>query len=123
MALEQYLNALVKRWRFVVICVVLLGVGAYFGSKLMKLIYESVSIIQIGFITGTNQSDYNSLLAADQLIQTETTLVTSDPVLREVASHYSGLTIDALAKEVSSAPKANTQLFEIDVLDPSPKRA
>src|SRR5712691_168274 len=123
MTFQQYLKVLIMRWKFVVICVVLLGVAAYFGSRLMRPIYQSTALVQIGFSPGSNQSDYTSLLASDQLVQTETTLASSDPVLREVASHYPGLAVDALAREVSVSAKANTQLFEIDVQDASPTRA
>jgi Mrp family chromosome partitioning ATPase/capsular polysaccharide biosynthesis protein len=123
MTFAQYLNALKKRWKFIVICVVLLGAGAYFGSKLMKPAYQSAALVQIGFSSAGNQSDYTSLLAATQLLQTETTLATSDAVLREAASHFPGLTASVLAKEVSASPKVNTQLFEIDVQDPSQVRA
>jgi len=55
-------------------------------------------------------------------VQTEAQLAISDPVLREVASHYPGLSVDQLAKNVSTTVKPNTQLFEIDVLDTSPTR-
>jgi capsular polysaccharide biosynthesis protein/MinD-like ATPase involved in chromosome partitioning or flagellar assembly len=125
MTLEQYLHALLQRWKLIVTCIVLLGIAAYFGSELMKPIYQSTALVQIGFSSTANnqQSDYTSLLADDQLLQTETTLATSDPVLREVASHYPGLTSSALAAEVSVSPKTNTQLFEIDVQDPNPVRA
>ena len=123
MTLGHYLNGLARRWRLIVLCVVLLGVGAYFGSKLMKPVYQSTALVQIAFSPGNNQSLYNDLLAGDQLIQTETSLATSDVVLRDVASRYPGLTVDALAKEVTATPRSNTQLFEIAVMDPDPKRA
>lgn len=123
MTLGQYLNGLVNRWKLIILCVVLLGVAAYFGSKLMKPIYQSTALVQIGFSSANNQTDYNSLLASDQLVQTETTLATSDTVFREVAKHYQGLTASALSKEVTASPRTNTQLFEIDVTDPSPVRA
>jgi Mrp family chromosome partitioning ATPase/capsular polysaccharide biosynthesis protein len=123
MTLEQYLIALVKQWKLMVTCIVVVGVAAYIGSKLITPIYQSAAIVQIVFSSGSNQSEYFSLLAGTQLVQTETTLATSDPVLREVASHYPGLTADALWREVTAAPKVNTQLFEIDVRDPSPTRA
>src|SRR5205814_1626639 len=55
--------------------------------------------------------------------QTEAILATSDPVLREVASHYSGLSVEQLPGEVTASSRPNTQLFEIDVQDPSPTRA
>jgi len=123
MTLEQYLITLLKRWKLMVICIVLLGVGAFIGSRQMIPLYQSTALIQIAFSSGTNQSDYTSLLAGDQLVQTEVILATSDPVLRNVASHYPGLTVEQLSNEVTVTPKANTQLFEIDVLDPSPTRA
>src|SRR2546421_10839295 len=123
MTLEQYLIALVKQWKLMVTCIVVVGVAAYIGSKVMTPIYQSGAIVQIVFRTGNNQSEYYRLLAANQRVQTETTLATSDPVLRQVASHYPGLTTDDLWKEVTAAPKINTQLFEIDVRDPSPTRA
>jgi capsular exopolysaccharide synthesis family protein len=123
MTLEQYLIKLVKRWKLIVICIVLLGVAAYIGSRLMTPIYQSTALVQITIHSNVNQSDYNGLLASDLLVQTEATLATSDPVLREVASHYPGLTIENLSKEVTTTAKTNTQLFEIDVQDPSPTRA
>jgi capsular exopolysaccharide synthesis family protein len=123
MTLEQYWIILVKQWRLIVVCFLLVGVGASLGSRLMTPLYQSTALIQITIRSSSNQADYNSLLASDQLVQTEAILATSDPVLREVASHYRGLAVDQLFKEVTATPKLNTQLFEIDVLDPSPTRA
>lgn len=127
MTFEQYWAVLLKRWKIVIACIVLAGLGAYIGSKLMRPVYQSSALVLITAnstnASGLNQTDYNSLLASDQLIQTEASLATSVPVLSEVASHYAGLTPDQLAGEVSASPKTNTQLFEIDVVDSSPTRA
>jgi Mrp family chromosome partitioning ATPase/capsular polysaccharide biosynthesis protein len=124
MTFEQYWTILLKQWKIIVICFVVVGVGAFVGSKLMKPLYQSTALVQVVIrSSNNNQSDYNNLMASDQLVQTEATLATSDPVLREVASHYPGLTVAQLAKEVSSTTKPNTQLFQIDVADPSPTRA
>lgn len=123
MTLEQYWSILVKRWALVFICFVVIGLGAYIGSRLMTPLYQSTAIVQITISSNNSQADINSLLASDQLVQTEAQLAISDPVLLEVASHYPGLTVDELAKNVSTQAKQNTQLFEIDVLDPSPTRA
>src|SRR5438034_11138827 len=124
MTLSQYWSTIVKQWRLIVICLVVGGLGAYLGSKLMTPLYQSTALVQITIPAGSSQVDYYSgLLASDQLVQTEATLATSDPVLRGVASHYPSLTTDELSKEVTAAAKVNTQLFEIDVLDPSPTRA
>jgi tyrosine-protein kinase len=123
MTFEQYWIVLVRRWRLIVICFLLVGAGAAVGSKLITPLYQSTTLVQVAVGSASNQSDYVSLLASDQLVQTEAILATSDPVLREVTSHYKGLTVEQLSKEVTATPKLNTQLFEIDVLDPSPTRA
>jgi Mrp family chromosome partitioning ATPase/capsular polysaccharide biosynthesis protein len=124
MTFEQYWTILIKRWKLIVICFLFVGAGSFVGSKLMKPLYQSSALVQIVIRSGSsNQADYNNLLASDQLVQTEAALTTSDPVLREVASHYPGMTVSQLAGEVSTATKANTQLFEIDVVDLSPTRA
>jgi capsular polysaccharide biosynthesis protein len=123
MTLAPYWVIIVKHWKLIVICFLAVGLGALIGSKLMTPLYQSSALIQISIPANSNQSDYTSLLASDQLVQTEAILATSDPVLREVASHYPGLTVDQLAKESAATPKLNTQLFAIDVSDPSPSRA
>lgn len=123
MTLEQYLSILIKQWRLIVMCCLLVGAGASIGSKLTTPLYQSSALVQVVVGIGSNLSQYNNLLASEQLIQTEAILATSDPVLREVASHYKGLTVGKLSQEVTSTPKLNTQLFEIDVLDLSPTRA
>src|SRR5437660_1082064 len=124
MTIEQYLKIMVKRWMVIVVCFVLVGGGAYVGSRLMTPLYQSTAIVEVIFNTGSTQTDsYTSLLASEQLLQTETTLATSDPVLREVALHYPGFTVEQLAKQVTATPKTNTQLFQIDVLDSNASRA
>ncbi len=125
MTLEQYWAILIKHWKLVVICFLFVGVGTFIGSRLMQPLYQSSALVQVVIRSSSNnnQADYNNLLASEQLVQTEATLATSDPVLRAVASHYPGLTASELAREVSASPRTNTQLFEIDVVDPSPARA
>jgi len=89
----------------------------------MTPMYQSTAFVQVAVSSNNSQADINALLASDQLVQTESQLALSDPVLREVASHYPGLSVDQLVKNASATVKASTQLFQIDVLDPSPIRA
>jgi tyrosine-protein kinase len=123
MKLDQYWTLIMKQWRLLIVCFLAVGVGTYIGSKLLTPIYQSTSLVQVVIRSGTTQSDINSLLASDQLVQTESLLATSDPVLREVVSHYKDLTLEQLVKEVTSITKPNTQVFEIDVQDASSTRA
>ena len=105
------------------ICFVVTGLAVFIGSKIMTPLFQSTAFIQVAVSSNNSQADINGLLASDQLVQTEAQLAVGDPVLREVASHYPGLSVDQLAKNVSTSVKTNTQLFEIDVLDASPTRA
>src|SRR5712692_6256338 len=124
MTLQQYGNILIKHWKLVLLPFVVVGLGAYIGSKLMTPIYQSRVLVQVAIRSVNNQVvDNNSLLASDQLVETEAQLAISDPVLREVVSHNPGLAVEQLTKEASSTPKVNTQLFEITVQDPNPSRA
>ncbi len=123
MTIEPYLIILAKRWRLMLISFLVVGIAAYIGSRLMTPLYQSTALVQVTLRSANNQSDYTSLLASDELVQTEAQLATSDPVLREVASHFAGLTVGRLSNEVTTTYKLNTQLFEIDVVDPNPAQA
>lgn len=123
MTFDQYWAVLLKQWKLILACIMIVGLGTYIGSKIMTPLYQSTALVQVAIRSTNNQADYNSLLASDQLVQTEASLAISDPVLRDVVSRYPGLTVQQLESEVTSSPKLNTQLFEIDVVDPSPTRA
>src|SRR6266851_1771214 len=112
MTFAQYWALVAKQWKLIVVCFVVVGLGAYIGSKLTTPRYQSLALVQVAIQSSNNQANYDSLLASDQLVQTEAQLATSDPVLREVASHFAGLTAQELADEVTSTAKTNTQLFE-----------
>lgn len=123
MTLKHYIEIIGKRWRLIITCIVVVTLSAYIASKLTLPLYQSSVLIQITIHSGTNQADINSLLASDQLIQTEAELAVSNTVLREVASQHQGLSVDELAKRVNATPKLDTQLFEISVVDPNPVNA
>src|SRR5450432_133686 len=106
MTFEQFWTILIKQWKLVIICFLFVGIGAFVGSKLMKPVYQSSALVHVVIRSSSNnQADYNALMASDQLGQTEATLATSSSVLREVASHYPGLTVSELAGSVSASPK------------------
>ncbi len=121
--IDHYRKLLLKRWQLIVICFVVIGLAAFIVSKMITPMYQATAIVQVTVSSNSNQADINGLLASDQLVQTEAQLAISNPVLSEVASHYADLSLDTLVSNVSTAVKPNTQLFEINVLDPSPTRA
>src|SRR3989442_11203734 len=121
MTFEQYWAIVRKRWKFILACFVVVGIGTYIGNKFVKPNYQSTVLVQVSVSSST--SDINNLMASDQLVQTEAILATSDPVLREVASHFKGVTVDQLTKEVTATARLNTQIFEIDVVHTNPTLA
>ncbi len=123
MTLENYWSLLLKQWKMLVGCVVIVGLGAYVGSRCMTPVYQSSVLMRITIAATSNSTDINNLLASDQLVQTESQLAMSSPVISDVVSRFPGMTVDQLTKATTSSYKLNTQLFEIDVVNVSPKRA
>ncbi|GLV60198.1 hypothetical protein KDH_70200 [Dictyobacter sp. S3.2.2.5] len=123
MTFGHYWMMFVRRWPLLLLCVLLMGVGALVVSLCMTPVYRSSVLLQVAIHSGTNQSDINDLLASNQLVQTEAQLAVSDPIVREVASRYPGLTASQLSTMASSSVKLNTQLFEITVQDSDAHRA
>lgn len=125
MTFEQFWVILTKQWKLVVICFVIVGLGTLIVSKLTTPMYQSTAIVQVEIHSSQNNTsaDYNSLLASDQLVQTEAQLAVSQPVLQAVVAHYPDMSVEALASNTTASPQASTQLFSISVLDPDPLRA
>ncbi len=82
---DHYWKILLKRWKLIVICFVVTGLAVYIFSRLMTPLYQSTAVVQVAVSSNNSQADISSLLASDQLVQTEAQLALSDPVLREVA--------------------------------------
>src|SRR5690348_13851593 len=100
-----------------------MGLGTFLVSLLLVPIYQSTALVQVVVHSGSNQGDINDLLASNQLVQTEAMLATSDPVLRDVAAQYPGMSVAQLSKMVTASSRLNTQVFEINVQDTNPKHA
>jgi tyrosine-protein kinase len=120
MTFAYYWTVIIKRWQIIALCFLTVGLGAYIVSRHMTPLYQSAATLQVSARTDTALTDY---VSSNSLTQTEAQLATSEPVLREVASHYPNLSVDQLARSVTSTARLNTELFEIDVLDTSPTRA
>ena len=123
MTFEQFWTILLKQWKLIVICFVIVGPGTFVVSKLMTPVYQSTAVVQVDIRSQSNSADINSLLASDQLVQTEAQLAVSHSVLSEVVSHYPGMTVEQLASAATVTPEASTQLFQISVLDSDAARA
>src|SRR2546430_1423087 len=124
MTFEQFYKAVLQRWGIVVICFLFVGLGAYIGSsRFIKPTYQATVLLEVVVRSGGDPLVNDNILASQQLSETEANLATTYPVLSAVVSHYPGLSVEDLTKEVTATTRSNTSLFEITVLDHDPGRA
>src|SRR6266516_943231 len=91
MTFEQFYKALIKRWGIVVICFLLVGLGAYIGSsKFIKPTYQSTVLVEVVVRSGGDPLVNDNILASQQLSETEANLATTYPVLSAVVSYCPG---------------------------------
>ncbi|HTK06678.1 MAG TPA: Wzz/FepE/Etk N-terminal domain-containing protein [Ktedonobacteraceae bacterium] len=124
MTFGQLYKTLLKRWSIIVVCFLVVGVGAYVGSAvLMKPHYESTAVVQVIVRVGGSPLTEDNGLASQNLAETEASLVTTSPVLTPVIVNYPGLSEEDLASEVTATVTSGTPLLAINVMDTSPSRA
>lgn len=115
-----------RRWWWILIAGPLIaGVAAYLISSAMTPIYQSslTLLIQENPLP-SNGSDYNAVLAAQQLAATYSHLVTSPTVLQQTIKKLGLATTPGhLVSQISVSPIRDTQLLQVSVDDPSPRRA
>src|SRR5947209_5951179 len=63
MTFGQFWSLILKQWKLILICFLIVGLGTYIGSKLITPLYQSTALVQVAIRSGNNQADYNSLLA------------------------------------------------------------
>jgi Mrp family chromosome partitioning ATPase/capsular polysaccharide biosynthesis protein len=123
MTIDYYHSTFVKQWKAMLLCFLVVILGVLLVSQLMTPVYQVSALMQITPHLVANQPDSSASLAADRLLQTESQLALSEAVLREVASHFQGITPEQLMRKTQVTPQTNTQLFAITVQDTSPARA
>ncbi len=119
MATEQYRNGLLKHWRLILLCSLLVGAGVALGSFWSPSTYQSTATVQLVIPSPTPALQS----AATQMLQTEVKLATSDSILAQVAAKYPGLTTAQLKGEVAASVVSSTQLFQVTVTDRDATRA
>jgi Mrp family chromosome partitioning ATPase/capsular polysaccharide biosynthesis protein len=119
MTAEHYRTVLLKYWRFVICCSVLLGCAVALGSFLVASPYQSTATLQLVFLSSTASAQ----ATANQTLHTELNLVTSDSILSQVAARYPGLTVGQLKGEIAAQIPSPASLLQITVSDPDAARA
>jgi capsular polysaccharide biosynthesis protein len=98
------------------------GVSAFAGSKLIRSTYRATTLLVVGQTT-PGSDPYTGLLASEQLVTTYLRLISQPVVLQRAAAQVGGITAQQLASRVSVKDQAGTQVIELDVDDTSAVRA
>lgn len=119
--LRQYLS-LFLHWAWLLILAALLAAAAsYFFSSRMTPYYQSSTTVLVNEAPATKAADYTSVLLSEQLTSTYSLMMTSEPVLSQVAMEI-GLTdpLDEIKKWVTVTPVRDTQLIQVSVETTNP---
>jgi capsular exopolysaccharide synthesis family protein len=122
MELRQY-AAIAWRWSWLLILgAVLAGAAAFLASRAQTPVYEAKATVLVNQAQAVTGPTFSDVQANQQLTKTYGQIVTSGPVLEQVAEQ-SDLTFDELRKKVSGSARRDTQLIDITVRDTDPERA
>lgn len=119
MTAEYYRNVLLKHWRLIILCTLLMTAGAAIGSLFAPPLYQSRATIQLGIPP-------SGALSPDMVsgtLQSEANLANGDSMLAQVVVHYPGLTIEKLRGELALQVVQSTRLLLITILDRNSARA
>lgn len=122
--LRRYLG-LLRHWAWLLIlAAVLAGGAAYFLTKQMTPVYQASTTMLINEAPSTRSADYASIITSERLAQTYAQLITTQPVLNDVAGRLQqGLTGVGLKGMISVSTVRDTQLLAVKVRDTLPARA
>ena len=122
--LRRYIG-LLRHWAWLLILFTLLAGGiAYFLTKRMTPIYQASTTILINEAPSTRSTDYTSIITSQSVAQTYAQLITTRPILDEVALQLGqGISGPSLKGLISVSPVRDTQLLSVKVRDTIPARA
>jgi tyrosine-protein kinase len=119
-------TALLWHWAWLLaLTTALAGGAAYFMAKRTTPIYQASSIVMVLEAPANQNTDYSNILTSQYLAQSYAMVMTTKPVLDEVASKL-GLgtgSAEALQSMIQVTQIENTQLMKISVMDTDPSRA
>jgi non-specific protein-tyrosine kinase len=123
----QHLRKLVRKWALAVAALAAVGaIVAFVVSKAMTPIYQAKGdvLVVAGVGQGGSSAPADVTLNATEATTTAATLITAPPLLQSVIdAHHLGVSVSTLAGNVAATPQANSELVDVTVTDPSPKRA
>jgi succinoglycan biosynthesis transport protein ExoP len=125
MDLRRYGRVIRHRWWMIVISPIVAALAAGAVSLVLPPVYEAQVALLVRPAQPLATTDPNvASLTTDQISQTYAALMTERPLL-VLVSNQLGITIrpEDLAKEISVAPRPNTQILDVAVKDTNPALA
>jgi non-specific protein-tyrosine kinase len=122
--IRRYIG-LLRHWAWLlVLAAVLAGAAAYLLTKQMTPVYQASTTMLINEAPSTKSADYTSIITSERLAQTYAQLITTQPILDEVANRLQqGISGEDLKDPISVSTVQDTQLLTVKVRDTLPTRA
>jgi len=112
--IRQYL-ALFWQWAWLIALVtVLAGLVSFLVSQRMTPVYSASTTLYINEAPSTKATDYNSIITSERISGTYSKMITTRPILEEVANR-TGVTVEYLTDRITVSPIRDTTLIQITV--------
>lgn len=126
--LQKLLMAYLRKWWLILLCGVLVAVGAFiYTTKFVTPLYRASVTIYVNNSRSNQQIDYvsgSNLAASQQLVSTYSNIIKSDTVLEKVVEKSNlNYSADQLRKIMSAAQVDKTELFNVYIVHPDPEMA
>ncbi|NTW45063.1 MAG: protein tyrosine kinase, partial [Anaerolineaceae bacterium] len=120
--IRQYL-ALFWQWAWLIaLATVLAGLAAFLISQRMTPIYSASTTLYINEAPSSKATDYNSIITSERISGTYSKMLTTRPVLDEVATRLN-IDVDTFDEDITVSPINDTTLIEITVDSTNPALA
>ncbi len=117
--IRQYL-ALFWQWAWLIALVtVLAGFVSFLVSQRMTPVYSASTTLYINEAPSTKATDYNSIITSERISGTYSKMITTRPILQEVANRV-GVNVDYLSDRITVSPIRDTTLIQISVKSSDP---
>lgn len=126
--LRKLFLAYLHKWWVILLCAVVVGVGALFYTmKLVTPLYQANITVYVNNVRSGERIDYisgSNLQASQQLVNTYSNIIKSDTVLSKVAEE-AGVDYmpDEMRKILTTKQVGETEMFNVYIVHPDPAEA
>ena len=126
--LRKLFLAYLHKWWVILLCAVVVGVGALFYTmKLVTPLYQANITVYVNNVRSGERIDYisgSNLQASQQLVNTYSNIIKSDTVLSKVAEEAGvDYTPDEMRKILTTKQVGETEMFNVYIVHPDPAEA